>query len=267
MITPSNSAKLFAIPMVAVLLLLSQAFAQTSALTVETDAASYTTGEPIIISGDAGENTGQPLLVQVFNPNGDAYRFDQVEVADDGSYSYEMVVGGNLGVTGTYSVIVTYNDERAETEFDFTAEGEEPEATGSEVTIDGTTYTIPHSGGSVPAWVGAVTADTDAMSLTMAVNNTEDETLELELDRSLIDTEAECFTVMIDGAEAEAECSPIDDDTVLLTVQVPAGASEVEIIGSFLIPEFGAIAVAVLAGVVAMTIVATRRQSLFGTWK
>lgn len=259
----ANHAKLSAIPAIVVLLFSSYAFAQTpSGLTVETDAASYTTGETITVSGDAGVNTGQPLLIQVFNPNGAAYRFDQVVVQDDGSYSYEMVVGGNLGVTGAYRVVVTYNDESAETEFDFTAA-----AAGSEVTIDGTTYTIRHRGGGVPSWVGAVTADTDAKSLTIAVNNTEDETLELELDSSLIDTEAECFTVMIDGVEAEAECSDIDDDTVLLTVLVPGGSSEVEIIGSFLIPEFGVIAVAVLAGVVAMTIVATRRPNLFRTWK
>jgi len=258
----ANSAKLFAIPTMAVLLLSSYAFAQTG-LTVETDAASYATGETVTISGEVGQVTDTHVVLQVYNPNGDAYRFDLVEVADDGSYSYEMVVGGNLGVSGTYSVEVTYNEQSAETEFDFAA-GEEPAATGSEVVIDGTTYTIPHAGGSVPSWVGEVTADTDAMSLTFEVSNTEAETLELELDRSLIDTDAECFTVMVDGAEAEAECSDIDDDTVLLTVQVPAGSSEVEIIGSFLIPEFGTIAAVILAAVVAMTIVATRRQALFG---
>lgn len=258
----SNSAKFFAIPALLVLLLPSYAFAQESELTVETDAASYSTDETVTISGQVGQVTDTHVVLQVYNPNGDAYRFDLVEVADDGSYSYEMVIGGNLGVPGTYSVVATYNEESAETEFAF-ASSEEPE--GSEVTIGGQTYTIPHAGGSVPAWVGEVTADEDAMSLTFAVNNTEDATLEIELDRALIDTDAECFTVMVDGAEVEAECSDIDGETVLLTVPVASGSSDVEIVGTFLVPEFGTIAAVVLAAVVAMTIVATKRQTLFGS--
>ena len=258
------SAKLLAIPALLALLLPSYAFAQTN-LTVETDAASYSAGETVTISGEVGEVTAEQLVLQVYNPNDEPYRFDLVEVESDGSYSYDMPLGGPLGVSGTYSVVVTYEGESAETEFDFAA-SEEPETPeGSEVTIDGETYVIPHAGGSVPDWVGDVTADAEAMSLTFAVSNTEDESLEIELDRSLIDTEAECFTVMVDGAEAEAECSEIDDDTVLLTVPVPAGSSEVEIVGTFLVPEFGTIAAIVLAAVVAMTIVATKRQTLFGS--
>jgi len=260
------TAKLLAIPALLALLLPSYAFAQTS-LTVETDAASYSAGETVTISGEVGEVTADQLVLQVYNPDNDPYRFDLVEVESDGSYSYDMPLGGPLGVSGTYSVVVTYEGESAETEFDFAA-SEEPETPeGSEVTIDGQTYTIRHrgGGGGAPSWVGDVTADTEAMSLTFEVNNTEAETLEIELDRSLIDTEAECFTVMVDGAEAEAECSEIDDETVLLTVEVPAGASEVEIVGSYLVPEFGTIAAIVLAALVAMTIVATKRQTLFGS--
>lgn len=255
-----NNAKLFAIPTMVVMLFSSFAFAQTPSLTVGTDASSYTTGDTITISGNAGQSTGQPLLVQVFNPNGAGYRFDHVEVADDGSYSYEMVVGGDLAPEGTYKVVVTYNDQSAETEFEFS-----PAAAESEVTIDDQTYKIRHRRGEVPTWVGPVTANTDNNSLIIQVNNNQTETLELELDKSLIDTEAECFTVMIDGADVQAECSDIDDDTMLLTVEVPPSSSEVEIIGSFLIPEFGTVAAVVLAIVIAMTVVATRRQSLFGS--
>jgi hypothetical protein len=45
---------------------------------------------------------------------------------------------------------------------------------------------------------------------------------------------------------------------------VPAFSQSLEIVGTSIAPEFGAVAVAVLAGVVAMTIVLTRRSGLFG---
>lgn len=248
------------IPLIAVMLLYSIAFGQMSELNVQTDAPNYGTGDLITVSGDVGGTvTGQPLLIQVFNPNGAAYRFDQIDVSSDGSYAYEFRVGGNLGVTGTYNVVVTYSGLSAETTFEFAAV-----VADSEVTIDGKTYKIRHHSGSRPSWVGNVDANTDNNSLIFALSNTEDETLEVELDKALIDTQEDCFIVLIDGVAADAQCTTLDDETTLLTVSVPAGSKILEIVGSFLIPEFGTIALVVLAAVVAVSIFATRKANFFG---
>jgi predicted secreted protein with PEFG-CTERM motif len=260
MMLSGNYLKLAAIPVMLVLLSFSNAFAQTSELRVEVDAESYSTGDTITATGSVGGNvTGQPLVIQVFNSDGDAYRFDQVMVAADGSYTYKFKVGGPLGVGGTYRVVANYNSESAETTFDFAAVGD-----SSEVTIAGESYKVRHHRGGVPGWVGNVTANTENTSLAFELRNTEDVIFQVELDSVLIDTDSSCFTVLIDGSQAGASCEALDDDTVLLTVPVPAFSQSLEIVGTSIAPEFGTVAIAVLAAVVALTIAATRRSSLFG---
>lgn len=251
--------KLAAIPVMLVLLAFPNAFAQESEFSVAVDAESYSTGETITVTGNVGGNvTGQPLIIQVFNPGGDAYRFDHVLVATDGSYTYKFKVGGPLGTAGTYRVVANYNDESAETAFEFASVGD-----SSEVTVEGKTYEIRHHSGGVPAWVGNVTANTESKTLAFELGNTEDEVLQVELDSVLLYTDAECFTVLIDGSEAGTSCEALGDHTTMLTVPVPAGSQSLEIVGTSIAPEFGTVALAVLAAVVALTVAATRSR-LFG---
>lgn len=89
-----------------------------STISVGTDKSSYTIGETVTISGKAtGIIPGRAATIQVYNPNGAAYRFDQVDVAADGSFTYSFVVGGSLGVPGTYSVTMSYNGASVQTTF------------------------------------------------------------------------------------------------------------------------------------------------------
>jgi hypothetical protein len=239
---------------------LVSAFAQSSqSLTVRTDASAYRIGDTITISGTVGlVKPDQPLLVQVWNPNGILSRTDPVEVSPDGSYVYELKVGGKIGVEGGYRVVVTYDKIQSETTFNFS-----PEPASVNVIIDGKSYSIRTRGGHIPDWLKEVSADPDDKSLVINLNTTMTETLELELDNSLIDTEDQCFVVHIDGEEVEAECTPVDEDTKLLSVQIPAGAKELRITGSFLIPEFGALAAMILALSVASLIIVFRRNTIF----
>jgi predicted secreted protein with PEFG-CTERM motif len=60
------------------------------------------------------------------------------------------------------------------------------------------------------------------------------------------DGQEDSFFVLIDGEEAEfSETKTAKDRT--LTIEFPDGAEEIEIIGSFVIPEFGTIAALILA--------------------
>lgn len=105
---PGDCLKLAAIPVMLALLAFPNALAQTPQRHVEVDAESYSTGDTIRVTGNVGGNvTGEPLVIQVFNPGGAAYRFDQVEVADDGSYTYEFKVGGPLGIGGNTGLLRT----------------------------------------------------------------------------------------------------------------------------------------------------------------
>lgn len=94
-----------------------------TSLTVSTDKRAYVTGETIAISGHIDQK-GQPTLLQVFNSKGAAYRFDVIPALTldpDGMYTYYLKVGGKIGIPGTYRIILTQGDQRAETTFSFNA--------------------------------------------------------------------------------------------------------------------------------------------------
>ncbi len=71
------------------------------------------------------------------------------------------------------------------------------------------------------------------------------------------------YIVLVDGEETgfDETASPT---TRLLTVEFPSGTGEIEVIGTFVIPEFGAIAIVVLVAATGL-IVAASARSRYGT--
>lgn len=98
------------------------AHAQKS-LTISLDKNSYKVGDVITVAGKAP--TQDPIIIKVYNPNGDPYRVDQIKPSKDFSYSYKFKVGGKLGVNGEFVVTVAYADSSAEAKFALTG-GKEP---------------------------------------------------------------------------------------------------------------------------------------------
>ena len=242
---------------------LGTAYAQTG-FTVATDNTDYVTGEDITVSGNVGQTpTGQPLLIQVFNPNGAAYRFDQVEVAADGSYTYTFVVGGNLGVSGEYEVNVSYGGVTQSTTFDFTASD-----TGRTATLlidDEFEHEIEYqiSGGSLVS----LTGDSDTATVTATITANSAGQLTLMFPREVFDSmdtngDDLDFIVFVD----ELETIPDDDfgeDVRTLTIDFEEGSEQIDLVGTFLVPEFGAIAAIILAVAIVGIIVATTRYNKF----
>jgi predicted secreted protein with PEFG-CTERM motif len=233
------------------------------ALTVETDNTSYSTGDTITVSGDVEVTpTGEPLVIQVFNPNNAAYRFDQVEVAADGTYTYELAVGGPLGVSGEYRVVTTYAGAQEETTFDFT--GEEGPRTITMVVGD-SEFEIEYeiSGGTLES----LTGEADVATVTAMINASSDGEVTFWFPREVFDslnddgTDLE-FIAFVD----EIEEFPDDDmgaDVRMVTIPFSEGSEQIDIVGTFLAPEFGTIAAIVLAVAIVGIIVATTRYNKF----
>ena len=252
--------------------MLGTAHAQTG-LTV---AAESTDENTVTISGNVGTNaTGQPLLLQVYNPNGAAYRIDQIpaaDIAEDGSYSYELRVGGNLGINGEYDVRATYSGVTRETTFNFTG----GQAGGGWSTImlvvDDQEYPIEYmiEGGTLEE----LTGDIDTMTITAVIGSdvTGNETGELRLrlptnvtdSRDEATDEASPFVVFVDGEDmTEDSTDDMGEDVRELAIPFFENSEMVEIVGTFLAPEFGAIAAIVLAVAIVGIIVATTRSGKF----
>jgi len=108
-----------------------------------------------------------------------------------------------------------------------------------------------------------ITPDVDANSLIISIDATDDGSLTLTIPRSVLDAtingEDDDFFVLIDGEEVDFDETTTSTDRIL-TIAFPAGAEEIEIIGTFVVPEFGTIAAMILA-VAIISIIAVSAKS------
>ena len=86
----------------------------------------------------------------------------------------------------------------------------------------------------------------------------------ITLPRALIDAklngEDDDFFVLVDGEEVDFDETTTSTDRTL-TIAFPDGAEEIEIIGTFVVPEFGTIAVLILAvAIISIIAVSTKTR-------
>ncbi|HEY7367741.1 MAG TPA: PEFG-CTERM sorting domain-containing protein [Nitrosopumilaceae archaeon] len=232
------------------------AFAQMSEpmlapISVTTDKDSYADGDTVVISGEVRDLlSGTPVSLQVIAANGNIVGIEQLDVGADHKFGTEITAGGGLWKSkGTYTVKVLYGTQArtAETTFEFGGSSGGTGA-GTTVKVDRTDFVLSYkiTGGKV----NSVTPDDEANSLVVAITTTSDGQLTITLPRALIDAktngEDDDFFVLIDGEEVEFEETTTATDRTL-TINFPDGAEEIEIIGSFVVPEFGTIAALILA--------------------
>ncbi|AJW71584.1 PEFG-CTERM sorting domain-containing protein [Nitrosopumilus adriaticus] len=251
---------------------MAPAFGQIqNSIVVTTDKSSYSEGETILVTGEVRDlYSGTPVSVIVKAPNGNLVSIAQVTVGVDKKFSTEITAGGALmKAEGSYTITVQYGTENrsAEATFEFGGSTMTPPSTGGSgvtdktVAIEGSTdligYTI--TGGKLLS----IMPDVEANSLIVSIDATSDGSLTLTIPRSVLDAtmngEDDDFFVLIDGEEVDFEETTSATNRVL-TIAFPAGAEEIEIIGTFVVPEFGTIAAMILA-VAIISIIAVSAKS------
>lgn len=242
------------------------AYSQAAALTVKVDKASYGAGEDVMVSGTVpAVLEGVPVAIQVFNPRNTMYTIDQVTPSSDGTYSTSFKIGGPLGIGGIYTVRATYSGQSVQATFEFTG-GEAPTVGTIRVEFEGNVFNVKASlsNGSVQS----IEVDPDFTSIIVFVRTsaTDDGELEITLPRDLIDAringDDDDFIVLVDGDEADFEETDTTATSRTLVIPVPAGAEEVEIIGTFVVPEFGILAALALAVAVGAIIAVSRKNQI-----
>ena len=103
------------------------------------------------------------------------------------------------------------------------------------VTVDGTSYDVSYTGTEMT--VSGIEADTDFISLILTVDVTGSSgTLDITFDRSFFDSiynEADDdFIILVDGDEPTFTETQTNSQSRTLSIELPAGSEEVEIIGS-----------------------------------
>ena len=199
--------------------------------------------------------SGVQLTISITNQIGNRVALAQIEVGTDKTYSHEIAAGGSLWkAAGTYTVHVQYGSENRSNETTFEFSGSTGGPSGKTFPVQGTDFSVRYSitGGKILG----ITIDEEAKSLLIEIETTDPNggVLTIILPRALIDSkigttvEDDNFFVLVDNEEStdfsETEATSTDRT---LTIPFVDGTTEIEIIGTWIIPEFGPIAALVLA--------------------
>jgi predicted secreted protein with PEFG-CTERM motif len=274
---------------------ISQASGENGVIEVSTDKINYSDGEVMLIFGKITNIvSGDQLSIIIQSPNGNLVALDQLTVGEDNQFSTEIKLGGKLmNLEGIYTIKVQYRDHSATTSFNFGGvtnppvneldqvivedsvienEGIEDSFVEDSVIVDSivtaTSVTVQDSTDLISyeitnAKLLNVIPDLDAVSLLIYIETTDEGSITLTIPRSVLDASIndgdDEFFVLVDGEEVDFEEIKTSVDRTL-TIDFLEGTEQIEIIGTFVIPEFGTIAAMILA-VAIISIVAISAKS------
>lgn len=244
----------------------SPVFAQESILSIQTDDNNYDEGDTIVISGNVSTVIGStPVLIQIIHEEA-IIEIAQITVAQDGTFTKTIIAeGGVWKKSGEYTVRAFYQEHTVETQFTFTTKTGAPETTnvfevdaGSSGTFD-VEYTI--RGGTVKNMV----VDPVSFSLIVQVDSIDDGVITLSLPREFIGAEKQdgkddLFIILIDGIEVPYQETVTNTDHRTITINFEQEDSDIEIIGTYVIPEFGTIVMMILLVGITTTVLLTRNK-------
>jgi len=253
-----------------------ESFAQSNqVLTVTTEKESYAAGEPIEVFGLVDIRLeGVEALIRVVSPVGNMVDVDQIAVDTDGSFSKTIStsIGGLWKETGTYTILVNYGENSTQVKFEYggmMSAGvqttppqfaiEEDENMSQTITIEDHSLTY----GLTCAEIQSLTPDTENKSLIISIKTDCDGELTITLPKDVIDTDEEGFFILVDGDETNHKSSSVGEFWTL-TIPFSYGSEEIEIIGTYVIPEFGTIAALVLIlAISSIIIISAKNKQIF----
>ena len=262
--------------------LASQAFAET-VITIITDKSVYDHTDTVTITGTVFpvDENPIPVTIMLVNQYTSIVVIAQLDVNSDGSWSGQIVLNPENRLQsedGVYEIRAQYGSTKITTSIELTNAVETSEAGGTEVgtAVTGTAVIVTEvtgpggepfyklAGGQVdydetcnskPAFF----ANADDDSIVIYLDPTNDGILTVTLHEELIKPfEDGTFVVIVDNQEMQ------DFTQVGNTLTIPCivGTEKIEIHGSWAIPEFGVIAVMILAVAIISIIVVSAKTKL-----
>ena len=264
--------RIFSILMILIFVSTGTAFALTPLISVQTDDSNYDEGDTIVISGNIATIIGDTQVSLQLFKEGNMVEIAQIAVSRDGNYSYAIIAQGSMWVNqGEYLVKVTYGEGNiAETTFSFTPESAVLDTTDVfEVNAgDSGTFDIPYTirGGIL----SDISIDENIFGLVIKFDSSDEGKLVLDLPRKYIDAEKqngkdEVFIILVekqngDLVETTYQETISNSDIRTITINFEEGDSQIQIIGTYVIPEFGTIVMIILTVGIMTSILLTKNK-------
>ena len=255
----------------------SFAFAEESD-SISTNLEAYTSGEVVIVFGKIVDITpGLPLTIQIFH-NDNLIDVAQISVAQDGTFAQTFNALGPLWSSdGTYTVRGFYTVDRImESYFQF------KNTLVSKTSVF--SVNIPNSGvfdlsySITGGEVKEITLDKDSYSILIDTAMEAYGSLKLQLPRESFDSKKDngvddVFIILIkdkDGSVFEAQYQEMEttSDFRMIEIILEPGDQTIEIVGTYVIPEFGTVVLMILlASLASVIIISKNRFASIYNWK
>ena len=253
-------------------------------IVVSTDKDSYTSGDTIMVSGMVSRGGDGAVSIQIVGPDETHNRVGlaQSMLNIDRTFEAEFTAGGPLmSRDGVYTVKAQYGSSssvEATTTFEFTADKtptdvddkdvpRKPDANigDSLITIEDVDDKIAYeiNGGRIIS----VEPNVASASLVITIETTSDGSLTMTIPRTILDAKTadgdmdDDLFILIDGEEVMFDEERTEEDRTV-TIEFMHGAETIEIIGTWVVPEFGVIAVMILAVAIVSIIAISSRSRL-----
>ena len=227
-------------------------------ISITTDNTAYEEGDIITVTGSIEKIIpGTPIILQIFIERTQV-DVAQIDVSSQGDFSTTFVASGPLWSNdGDVSIRASYGTMFTETNFTFYSQVKEDTfLLNQEVEIPNEgTFDVPYTmkGGTVQS----ILLNQENLGLDININTTSDGSITLELNRNYIDSikpdgTNEDFIIIVYNLQVnepvQTEFLDLEstDESRVIQIPIKSGDNLIQIIGTFVIPEFGTIAQFVL---------------------
>jgi predicted secreted protein with PEFG-CTERM motif len=243
------------------------AFAEESLISVKTNNNNYYEEDIILISGNINTIIGDTQVTLQLFKNANLIDIAQVKVGKDGNYTHTVIAQGpQWKIGGEYIVKGTYGETNiAETSFTFTPKSEILQTTDFVVVNAGDygTFDIKYiiKGGTIKN----IEIKPEIFGLILKIDSPDKGKIVLDLPREFIDAEKqdgkdEAFIILIDDIQITYEEPVSHSEIRTITINFEQGDSEIQIIGTHVIPEFGTIVMIILTIGIMVSILLTKNK-------
>ncbi len=218
-------------------------------------------GNVLIIGKISGATPYIPVKLTIADPSGKTIYSPNVEFDGNGNFKYLVKPTLPQFAFGTYTVEATHRDLQAPVQFQFEVQSIGGVSTGvkcivNELNVQG--HCVPYS--ITGATVSSSSLNTKNKSIVIMLSNSDEGTLNIKPSTNIIKG---ISSVLVDGKEWDNVVMNGND----VTIMFPAGTEKIEVIGTFVIPEFGQIAMIILGISIIGIVFATGRYKVLGSPK